>query len=153
MTFVLESDAFRSGAAIPEIYAQTGENISPPLSWSGLPERTKSLVLIVEDPDAPVGTVTHWVVYDIDPETRGLAADASDRLSQGDNDMGHARYDGPKPPPGHGPHHYHFRLAALDVASLDLSSLLGAPSHTDVKNVARKHIIAETEIVGTFETK
>ena len=149
MTFALTSPAFVTNSEIPLVHAQAGENLSPPLAWSGVPRGTKSLVLIVEDPDAPVGTVTHWAAFDIDPDSNELAKGATG-LRQGMNDMGNARYDGPKPPPGDGPHRYHFRLSALDVAKLDLGE---NPSHREIKKAARGHFVAEVELVGSFETK
>ncbi|HEY3778716.1 MAG TPA: YbhB/YbcL family Raf kinase inhibitor-like protein [Rhizomicrobium sp.] len=148
MTFALSSPAFAANGKIPQTHAQAGRNISPPLSWSGVPEQAKSLVLIVEDPDAPVGTFTHWAAYDIPPDRRELP-EAAHGLKQGRNDMGHARYDGPKPPKGHGLHHYHFRLSALDVPSLDLPA---DASYREIKAAVRGHTLAETELVGTFET-
>src|SRR6201992_3591229 len=122
MTLTLSSAAFGDGGAIPQAYVQAGANKSPPLRWQGAPEGTKSFVLVLEDHDAPVGTVTHWIAYDIPADSDGLleGLDAS-QAAQGTNDMGHIGYDGPKPPKGHGPHRYHFRLAALDTASLGLS--------------------------------
>jgi len=103
MAFMLKSPAFESKDKIPQRYAQAGEDISPPLAWTDVPDGTRSLVLVVEDPDAPVGTVTHWAVFDIDPRSKGLPEGAAD-IRQGANDMGNARYDGPKPPKGGGPH-------------------------------------------------
>lgn len=150
MSLTLTSAAFPNGSPIPATYAQAGNNKSPPLAWIGAPEATKSFVLVVEDHDAPVGTVTHWVVYDIPGDSDGLLENLDqDQVHQGRNDMGHSHYDGPKPPKGHGPHKYHFRLAALDVSSLGLSEM---PDPNDVKEAARKHVIAETELVGTFQT-
>jgi len=149
MAFALTSPAFRSQGRIPENYAQGGKNISPPLNWSGVPEEAKSLVLIVEDPDAPGGAFTHWAAFDIDPSAGKLAAGAVN-LHQAVNDLGHAHYDGPKPPKGDGLHHYHFRLAALDVDRLDVGR---EPTYEDVKNALDGHQIAVTELVGTFETR
>jgi hypothetical protein len=140
MPFKLESPAFAANGSIPERHVQKGANVSPALKWSGLPDGAKSLVLIVEDPDAPVGTVTHWAAYDIDPSRSSLPQAASD-LTHAANDMGHARYDGPKPPPGHGPHRYHFRLDVPEGCAA-----------VDMKKAARSHVIAETELIGTFET-
>jgi Raf kinase inhibitor-like YbhB/YbcL family protein len=121
MAFSLETPAFESGAPIPQKYTGIGENMAPPLSWRDLPPGTESLVLIVEDHDAPVGTVTHWATYDLDPKIGGLPEGTQEvNIAQAMNDMGHARYDGPKPPKGHGPHRYHFRLSALNVKSLSL---------------------------------
>jgi Raf kinase inhibitor-like YbhB/YbcL family protein len=150
MTLSLASSAFSDGGAIPKTYAQAGENKSPPLQWQGAPEGTKSFVLVVEDHDAPAGTVTHWVVYDIPADSDGLLeGQDTEQLPQGTNDMGHSGYDGPKPPKGHGPHRYHFRLAALDTASLGISD---TPDLNSIKKAAPSHVLAETELVGTFET-
>ena len=148
--FELKSPAFCSGGAIPEVYAQAGRNISPPLEWRGLPPDAKSLVLLVEDFDAPVGTVTHWAVHGLDPSRRSLE-EGVHAIRQAANDMGHARYDGPKPPPGpgHGPHRYRFRLSALDVESLHLPE---HATHQDLKKAARTHALAEAQLVGIFET-
>jgi Raf kinase inhibitor-like YbhB/YbcL family protein len=155
MTFVLESPAFRHGETIPEKYSRTGQNVSPPLVWSGAPEGTRSFVLVVEDPDAPSGTFRHWGVYDIDgtrdrlPE--GTTAGAkTESLGHGVNDFGNAHYDGPQPPKGHGVHHYDFRLAALDVETLDMDRR--APIE-QIWKAAEPHILAEAELVGTFEAK
>lgn len=152
MTFALESPAFRNGGAIPRKYSRGGGNVSPPLSWQGAPAGTKSFVVIIEDPDAPSGTFRHWAAYDISADRSGLPEDAgakSGRFSQGVNDFGDAFYDGPQPPRGHGVHHYHFRLAALDVASLNLTGKKVA----EIWAKARPHILAETDLVGTFETR
>jgi Raf kinase inhibitor-like YbhB/YbcL family protein len=150
--FSLESPGFRNGGEIPRKYARAGDNLSPPLTWRDAPAGTKSFVLIIADPDAPRGTFYHWAVYDIPAATTSLpegAGSASGALSQGVNGFGDSFYDGPQPPKGHGVHHYHFRLAALDVAALN-------PSSKDVAEIwaqARAHVLAETELVGTFETK
>jgi Raf kinase inhibitor-like YbhB/YbcL family protein len=146
--FRLESPAFDPKGHIPERFTQRGQNHAPPLVWTGVPEETRSLVLLLEDPDAPVGTVTHWAACDIDPE-RGCLPENANGFVQARNDMEHARYDGPKPPPGHGPHRYRFRLTALDVASLGLPH--GCASR-EMKEAARAHALAEAELVGTFET-
>jgi Raf kinase inhibitor-like YbhB/YbcL family protein len=151
MGFILKSPAFADGGEIPEASAQQGRNTSPPLAWEGLPAGTQSLVLLVEDHDAAVGTVTHWVVFDIPPESHGLMPGLDEgQVKQAVNDMGHARYDGPKPPKGDGPHRYHFRLDALDTSSLGLAD---KPEPNEVKKKARSHVLAETELVGLFETR
>jgi hypothetical protein len=149
MTFALKSPAFRPDGKIPENYAQEGQNISPPLVWSDVPRDARSLILFVEDPDAPGGTFYHWAGFDIDPKLGSLAAGAAN-LRQGINDMGHPRYDGPRPPEGDPPHHYHFRLAALDIDTLDLPE---EPSWQEIKSAARGHVIAQAELVGLFESK
>ncbi len=152
MTFSLESPGFRNGGAIPREYARAGDNLSPPLHWQGAPQGTKSFVLIIADPDAPSGTFYHWAVYDIPADSTQLpegAGSESADLSQGVNGFGDDYYDGPQPPRGHGVHHYHFRLAALDVEALH-------PKGKKVAEIwaqARPHMLGETELVGTYETR
>jgi Raf kinase inhibitor-like YbhB/YbcL family protein len=153
MTFSLESPAFRNGGNIPHKYARAGDNLSPPLNWRYAPARTKSFVLIVEDPDAPSGMFHHWAVYDIAANRTGLAEGAGSKsgaLTQGVNDFGDVYYDGPQPPKGHGVHHYHFRLAALDIEALHPD---GSKKVAQIWAKARPHMLGETELVGTFETK
>lgn len=152
MALTLISPHFPDGGRIPERYARDGENVSPPLKWSGVPEGTRSLALVVEDPDAPRGTFGHWAVFNIAPDLVELP-EASGKpgqqaLQQGKNDFGNAYYDGPQPPVGHGVHHYHFRLAALDVSSLGVPSLAGVRK---IWEAAGQHVIEETELVGTYE--
>jgi Raf kinase inhibitor-like YbhB/YbcL family protein/uncharacterized protein (TIGR00297 family) len=148
----ITSTAFQNGAAIPVKFSCTGENRSPVLMWSGLPERTQSLALIVEDPDAPMGTFIHWVIYNMTPTLEGLPEgmpktdEVAEVGTQGLNGSGKHGYDGPCPPPG-ATHHYHFQLYALDVppnlpVKLDSSGL---------KKAMRGHILAQGELVGTFK--
>ncbi|TIP83145.1 MAG: YbhB/YbcL family Raf kinase inhibitor-like protein [Mesorhizobium sp.] len=152
MPLTLISPAFPAGGKIPERYTRDGENVSPPLKWSGVPDGAKSLVLVVQDPDAPSGIFGHWAVFNIPPDA-GELAEAQDgkpgpsALSQGTNDFGNAYYDGPQPPVGHGVHHYHFRLAALDVPSLSVPAQAGVQS---VWKEAQKHALEQTELVGTY---
>ena len=150
MAFSLHSPAFQNGGAIPETYARDGENRSPPLQWSDPPKAAKSFALIVEDPDAPSGTLRHWAVYSLGAEQRRLKEGAGRGVHgsglEGVNDFGRTGYDGPRPPPGP-VHHYHFRLMALDVLNLDL--LDGATAEA-IEAAARPHVIAETELVGTY---
>lgn len=151
MTFSLLSPAFRHGSAIPLKYSRSGANLSPPLVWTDPPSGTRSFALIVEDPDAPSGTFRHWAVHGIDPHRSSLPEGVAIEPSlAGVNDFGHPHYDGPQPPKGHGVHHYHFRLAALDAEALELSRRARV---SDVWKAARPHIIAEAELVGTFETR
>lgn len=153
MAFVMNSPAFEDGHEMPRKYAKDGENVSPPLEWRDPPPGTKSYALIVEDPDAPSGTFRHWAIYDIAggrtmlPEGVDSGAKA-ERMGRGVNDFGSRRYDGPRPPSGDLPHHYHFRLAALDVEALDLP--LDA-SVEDVWKAAQRHKIGETELVGVYK--
>lgn len=151
MALTLHSPAFQNGGAIPDKYARDDQNVSPPLRWTDAPAETRSFVLTVEDPDAPRGVFHHWTVHGIGADQRelreGLGTEG-EGVRQAVNDFGKTRYDGPQPPPGHGVHHYHFRLAALDVANLELPDDANA---VQVWQAARPHVIDETEIVGLFE--
>jgi Raf kinase inhibitor-like YbhB/YbcL family protein len=150
MTFLLASGAFPNGGAIPKRYAQEGENKSPPLRWEGAPAGTKSFALIVEDPDAPAGTYRHWAIYNLDARADHLPEGVSaGEFAQAINDSGNASYDGPRPPKGHGPHHYHFRLAALDVPVLKIDT---GSKASELWRAAEPHILDEAEFVGTYET-
>src|SRR5205814_8583043 len=121
-----------------------------PLSWSGAPSGTRGFALIVEDPDAPNGTFYHWAIFNIPADrnslTEGMGAPPGAGLAV--NDFGNTGYDGPEQPVGHGTHHYHFRLAALDVPSLALSQ---PPKVRDVWRDVGKHALATAEIVGTYQ--
>lgn len=112
MPLTITSPAFRNGEVIPIRHTRDGENLSPPLEWRDAPPETKSFVLIVEDPDAPSGTFRHWAMYNILAGEAGLPEGASAQglrgVGEGVNGFRNARYDGPQPPKGHGPHHYHF---------------------------------------------
>jgi hypothetical protein len=151
-TFELRSPAFAAGRPIPVRHSCDGEDLSPPLAWSGAPMGTRSFCLLCDDPDAPAGTWHHWALFDIPPTMSGLeegvapAADL-DGMRQALNDFGRPGYGGPCPPRGHGVHHYHFRLLALDVASLGLAGRVGC---RDVERAARRHTLAVAELVGTY---
>lgn len=153
MAFAVRSPAFDDGQPIPPKYTRDGENISPPLKWQDVPRGTRSLALVIEDSDAPSGMFRHWALYNIKPGQTSLAEDMSEiraeALGCGVNDFGNACYDGPQPLQNDPPHHYHFRLIALDVPSLDLPSTAGAG---DVLAAARTHIIDEAELVGTYKS-
>ena len=152
MPLTITSPAFKDGDAIPTRYTRDGENISPPLRWHGAPPESRSFVLLVEDPDAPSGMFRHWVLYNIPASEAGLQEGVSSQghggVGEGVNGFGNARYDGPQPPKGHGPHHYHFRLAALDVPQLNVAASAMAE---DIWTDALPHIIAEAELVGVYE--
>lgn len=143
------SAAFAMGAAIPDRYA-CGP-CSPPLSWSEAPAGTQSIAILCDDPDAPVGDWVHWVVFNLAPDVRSLpeaiAPDAAlpGGAIQGLNDSGRTGYDGPCPPPGR-PHHYHFKVFALD-ARLALDA--GARK-ADLLRAMRGHVLAQGELVGTY---
>ncbi len=151
MAFILESSAFRGGEKIPRKYAAEGDNLSPPLRWTNPPAETRSHILLVEDPDAPKGTFRHWAAYNVPRNATGLPEGSGNHdgsYDAGVNDYAHTAYDGPNPPPGHGLHHYHFRLAALDVDRLDVPRTARAE---EVWRAAEPHILEETELVGTYE--
>jgi hypothetical protein len=145
----LTSDAFQNGAAIPAQYTCDGANRSPALQWSDPPPGTKSFALAVDDPDAPSGTFRHWGAYDIPPTVRSIGPGQA-AGAQAINDMGKAGYGGPCPPPGHGPHHYRFKLFALNVGKL------GLPANAkvaDVEKAAQQHAIGQGELIATYERK
>ncbi len=140
----ITSPAIAEGATIPTQFTCSGAGQSPPLSWSGVPQGAKSLALIVEDPDAPAGTFVHWVVYDIPPTSEGFKAGGSEG-KEGANSAGSDRYLGPCPPPG-SPHHYHFRLFALD-SRIAFGRKADAQSLREAMNA---HVIQSAELVGIF---
>lgn len=155
MALTLTSPAFAEGETIPRRYTREGENVSPPLRWSGVPDGTKSLVVVMDDPDAPSGTFGHWAVFNVSPEIEQLSEAESGKpgsgaLRQGKNGFGNAYYDGPEPPVGHGPHHYHFRLAALDVPNLSIPADIGV---LEIWKEADQHAIETASLVGVYERR
>jgi Raf kinase inhibitor-like YbhB/YbcL family protein len=156
MSITLRSDAFADGEAIPKRHTEDGENVSPPLTWTGLPEGTRELALIVDDPDAPRGEPwVHWVLYKVPADILTLiedlprtpTLDVPPGALQGKNSWGTVGFRGPGPPRRHGTHHYHFRLYALDAPlaaaqGLDKAGLLRA---------TQGHVLAEAELIGTYE--
>ena len=152
MPLMLASPAIPPNGEIPAQYTCDGADISPPLSWSDVPAGTGSLVLVVEDPDAPSGTFRHWAVFDIPPTSRGLDAGYSANrptaaLHEARNDFGKTGYSGPCPPKGAGTHHYHFRLLAISRPTLDLRAPAAA---LDVLKAAQPYVIQQAELVGTY---
>lgn len=151
--FGLTSEAFEDGGEIPPRHARDGDNVSPLLRWNDAPQGTRSFALVIEDPDAPSGVFRHWAVFDMPPQRTELPEGAgggdATMFREGVNDFGTAQYEGPQPPRGHGVHHYHFRLAALDIDRLDVPP--GARVE-EVWKAARPHVLDEAELVGTFET-
>ncbi len=150
MPFALSSSAFTEGATIPARYTCDGENVPPPLQWDGKPARAQSLVLILDDPDAPGGVFTHWVVYDLPAGNADSGHISSGTEHAGRNDFGKTGYGGPCPPRGHGVHRYFFTLSALDVASLELRA--GA-SRQQVEGKMRGHVIGTAKLMGKYERK
>jgi Raf kinase inhibitor-like YbhB/YbcL family protein len=141
---IIESSAFQNGGAIPTNYAKQGGNISPPLSIRDVPTEAKSLVMIMDDPDAPKGLFTHWVVFNIGPVAWFPEGAPPKGARQGKNSWGDAKYGGPQPPDRE--HRYYFRLFALD-RTLDLRE--GA-ARDAVEAAMKDHVIAQAELMGRF---
>lgn len=142
---IIESPAFEQHQAIPQKYTCEGENLSPPLKFSGLPKEAVSLVLIMDDPDAPMGTFDHWIAWNIPPQTVNLG-EGSSLPNQGKNGFGNQSYGGPCPPKGN-PHRYFFKLYALDTKlNLPAGSSKGA-----VESAMKGHILEEASLVGTYQ--
>jgi Raf kinase inhibitor-like YbhB/YbcL family protein len=146
--FTLTSDAFQEGQPIPARFSCDGDDRSPALKWGEPPEGTKSLALIVDDPDAPSGLFRHWGAYDIPAIARELPAGASPP-GEAQNDFGKPGYGGPCPPHGHGPHRYRFKLLALDVDRLNLSN----PKVAEVEAEAEKYVVGRAQLTGTYERR
>ena len=154
-TFSLTSPAFQSMQQIPSAHTCEGQDISPPLAWTGAPPGTKSLVLIVDDPDAPdpkapQTTWVHWVLYNIPPASTGLPAAVASRslpagTHEGLNDWGRTGYGGPCPPVGR--HRYFFKLYALDTVLPDL----GKPTKTRLESAMQSHVLGKAQLLGTYE--
>lgn len=145
----IESPAFRNGGDVPSTCGCDGDDRSPALTWEGIPENAVSLALVVDDPDAPSGTWTHWLVWNLDPASRGIPEGVGpDGLPagalQGANSWGNSRWQGPCPP--HGTHRYFFRLYALD-RSLELS---GQTRRAGLDQAMEGHILARAELMGRY---
>jgi len=141
----LESSAFQNNQPIPLKYTCDGENVNPPLKINEIPEGTKSLVLIVDDPDAPMGTWVHWLVWNIEPQTREVPeSPVFDEAVEGINSFKKTGYGGPCPPSG--THHYFFKLYALDIM-LDLDSQAKVK---DIEKAMEGHILDKAELVGVY---
>lgn len=153
MAITVESPAFKYGEFIPSIYTCDDINISPPLKWSGIPEGTKSIALICDDPDAPIGDWVHWVLYNIPPTTNELKENIpaekilKDGSIHGLNDWKKYGYGGPCPPSG--VHRYYFKIFALDV-KLNLNP--GA-TKKQLLDAMRGHILAQGELMGKYQRK
>lgn len=154
MTIQLTSPAFTAGTPIPVQYTCDGQDLSPPLRWSNVPAEAKSLALIADDPDAPMGTWVHWVLYNLPPGTAELPEGLStsetlpNGAKQGMNDFRRLGYGGPCPPRGN-PHRYFFKLYALDT---ELSLKSGA-TKKDLVRAMEGHTLAEGQLMGTYKRK
>jgi len=152
VVFKLIISAFPEGGTIPKLHTCEGADLAPALEWSGEPADTKSFVLIVDDPDAPVGTWNHCLHYDIPPSIHSLPQGfkPGEVGQSGTNDFGKRGYGGPCPPRGHGPHRYFFKLFAMDAPSLGLRA--GA-RRADLDRAMRNHVLAETQYMGRYERR
>ena len=150
----LTSSAFTEGADIPTKYTCDGEDFSPPLSWTGTPQGTRNIALVVDDPDAPGGTWVHWVLYGIPPDMQELPENIPDSElaalggSKGKNDFGDLGYGGPCPPRGT-PHRYYFKLYALDT---ELSLGIGVEKE-DLLSAMDRHILASGQLMGKYQRR
>ncbi len=153
MSLELKSSAFGNEGSIPGHYSRNGGNISPALSWTGVPKDTRSLVLIVDDPDAPAGLFTHWIVYGMKPGSTGLpehvssTGELSNGARQGLNGFGNIGYDGPQPPSG--THRYFFHLYALDTET-DMPPGL---SRQELDGAIEGHVIEEALLMGRYKSR
>jgi len=157
MGLAVTSPAFAPGGDIPALFTCEGSDISPPLEWTGVPDGTKGLVLIVDDPDAPDPkapkmTWVHWVLYDLPTSAAGLPEGVSPKdlpagTREGTNDWKRTGYGGPCPPIGR--HRYFHKLYALDVELPDL----GTPTKAEVEAAMKGHILAHAEVMGTYQKK
>lgn len=142
----IKSSEFENNGKIPAKYTCDGADVNPPLEFVGVPEEAASMVLVVDDPDAPAGTWVHWVVYDISQENTGIDEDSvPEGAKEGETDYGEEGYGGPCPP--NGEHNYHFKLYALDIAELSL------PEGNDkgrIEEAMRNHILDSAELVGKY---
>ncbi|HEY7029202.1 MAG TPA: YbhB/YbcL family Raf kinase inhibitor-like protein [Gemmatimonadales bacterium] len=155
MSLTLTSRAFSNQGSIPAQYTCEGKNVSPPLSWSGVPGETKSLALIVDDPDAPDPAAprtiwTHWVLYNLPAKDGTLPEDAKPAdlppgTLEGTNDWKRTGYGGPCPPIGR--HRYYFRLFALDIVLPELSQ----PTRSTALASMQGHVVASYELMGTYQ--
>ncbi|MBF2080491.1 MAG: YbhB/YbcL family Raf kinase inhibitor-like protein [Synechococcales cyanobacterium T60_A2020_003] len=151
MTITLTSPAFKDGQAIPSTFTCDGADLSPPLSWKSVPEDTQSLVLIVDDPDAPKGTWVHWVLFDVPGSTTELPEGIPSKATvlsgakQGKNDFKRIGYGGPCPPPGKA-HRYYFKLYALDK----ILNLEAGATKADLEALMKGHILAQGQLMGLY---
>jgi Raf kinase inhibitor-like YbhB/YbcL family protein len=146
MPMHVSSSAFSEGQPIPKKYSCDGQNVSPPLKWDGVPENTKSVAIIVDDPDAPSGTFTHWILYDLPAKTSELKEGSSGGGKEGVNGFKKTGYGGPCPPPN-GAHRYVFRIYALDIESLGKAGL----SKQDITAAMKRHVLAEGQLIGKYK--
>jgi len=143
----ITSSAFQQGGNIPPKFTCTGSDTSPPLQIAGVPSEAKSLVLIADDPDAPGGVFTHWLIWNIPPRINSIPESSAPKGVHGTNDFGKSDYKGPCPPPG--THRYSFKVFALD-RELDLR---GGAKRSQVDAAMKDHVIAQGELMGRYARK
>jgi Raf kinase inhibitor-like YbhB/YbcL family protein len=154
MNLTITSTAFADGQPIPVKYTCQGSDISPPLQWTNTPANAKSFALICDDPDAPVGTWVHWVLYDLPVNVTGLPEDVAktpvtaNGAKQGMNSWPRSGYGGPCPPPGK-PHRYFFKIYALDT----MLNLKPGLTKKDLLKAIENHVLAEGQLIGTYQRK
>jgi len=149
MPLTLRSPAFESGTPIPARFDHERGDRSPALRWDGVPEGTAALVLLVDDPDAPVeGSFVHWVLCNLDPGRQGIdEGEEPAEATPGANGFGRPGYLGPAPPPGDEPHRYVFRLLAVD----ERVPVTGLPGYREVDAAVAGHTLGETQLIGTYQ--
>lgn len=153
MNIEVKSTAFADGRMIPKVYTCQGKDISPPLSWAGVPAEAKSIALIMDDPDAPRGTWVHWVLYNIPPDSKGLeenvprGASLPNGAKHGKNSWPKLGYGGPCPPSG--THRYYFKIYALDIVLPHQSE----GTKNQLLKAMQGHILAEGQLMGTYSKK
>lgn len=152
MAFQITTTAFRDGGSIPKKFTCDGPDVSPALAWSDPPPGTKSLAIIVDDPDAPGGTWVHWVLYDLPADTRKLPEgvekdrELKNGALQGRNDFGKIGYNGPCPPRG-SEHRYFFKIYALDSKC----GLKAGAAKSDLERAMNRHVLAQAQFIGKYQ--
>jgi Raf kinase inhibitor-like YbhB/YbcL family protein len=144
MAFTVSSPAFESSQPVPREFTCDGNDGPPAITVADVPEGTKSFAVVMDDPDAPKGTFTHWLAYDIPAGGDALRATAGKALK---NDFGRKGYGGPCPPPGHGSHRYYFTVYALDVPALDVPG----GGRVDLEAAFEGHTLAKAQFMGKYE--
>lgn len=150
MTIQVTSTAFIDGDVIPATYTVDGADLSPPISWQGIPDGTVSIALICEDPDAPMGTWVHWVVWNIPPKIDGLEealppdGELKNGIRQGTTDFGRIGYGGPAPPSG--VHRYYFKMYALDTTL----NLRAGATKSELESAMKGHVLAKGQLMGKY---
>lgn len=145
MAIQITSSAFKEGDRIPRLYSCDDKNISPPISWTGVPSNTVTLAIIMDDPDTPSGTWVHWVLYNLPPDLTSLEQGFSGKGTAGKNDFNRMGYGGPCPPKG-STHRYYIKIYALDT----LLDLKAGASKAQVESLMRGHILAQGQLMGKY---